>query len=373
MAMESSNNTKVTIRDRVDVDHPVRILLVEDDLVNQKVIRGLLRIVDLTAEVAGNGALALDMMRSNEPYDLVLMDINMPVMNGLQAMTAMRDDEKLKYTPVIAVTTNVDNQGRMECFAAGANAFVSKPVMPADFYAALKEWLPANGIVWPELTHSTDSDQAQEQDLASLQLIDELKAIEGLDMSACYALFQSDYGAFVGYLKQFLDSHSHDANKINQAVADHDSQTATRIAHTVKGLAGTLGLFKLQEISLQLEKKLHQDIRDFSVLTDLQQFEHHLQQIKHQVDNLSFFKLQPASQGNSLADEEMKVVISQLIQLLKEYDSLSIQLWEEYLDHFKALLGNAEAAAVAEDIDNMNFPAAAESLQQIFDKFGKAR
>ncbi|CAN5274497.1 hypothetical protein BH11PSE9_BH11PSE9_15190 [soil metagenome] len=119
-----------------------RILLAEDNEINQEVAREILLAAGFAVDVAHDGQEALDMAR-NGAYDLILMDVQMPTMDGLTATRAIRALQGWESKPILAMTANLFHQGREECLEAGMNDFVGKPVSPEDLYAAMIKWLPA--------------------------------------------------------------------------------------------------------------------------------------------------------------------------------------------------------------------------------------
>jgi CheY-like chemotaxis protein len=123
-------------------DPALRVLMVEDNRLNQEVAEALLAEVGLTPAIAGDGAEALAVLR-RERFDLVLMDVQMPVMDGLSATRAIRADGRLRAIPIVAMTANALSGDREACLAAGMNDVVTKPIDPADLWRALAAWLPA--------------------------------------------------------------------------------------------------------------------------------------------------------------------------------------------------------------------------------------
>jgi two-component system sensor histidine kinase/response regulator len=122
-----------------------RILLVEDNDINQQVARELLEDAGLVVEVAGNGEVALRMVQA-APYDLVFMDMQMPVMDGLAATRAMRQIERLADLPIVAMTANAMEKDHQRCMAAGMNDSVIKPIDPDRLWSVLKRWLPPESM-----------------------------------------------------------------------------------------------------------------------------------------------------------------------------------------------------------------------------------
>jgi two-component system sensor histidine kinase/response regulator len=119
-----------------------RLLVAEDNVINQEVAVSLLEIAGLVVDVADNGRQAVDKARRDR-YDLILMDMQMPEMDGLGATRQLRADPGAsRGTPIIAMTANAFGEDRAACLAAGMNDHVSKPVSPAALYATLMRWLP---------------------------------------------------------------------------------------------------------------------------------------------------------------------------------------------------------------------------------------
>ena len=116
------------------------ILLVEDNPINQMVARKMLEKIGLESSLAGDGQQALDMLAENT-FDAVLMDCQMPVMDGFQAAQRIREEEALNDLPVIAMTANVMEGDREKCLAAGMNDYIGKPVVEADLKKTLARWL----------------------------------------------------------------------------------------------------------------------------------------------------------------------------------------------------------------------------------------
>ncbi len=137
--------TTVSAEERLQADHAgTRLLLAEDELIAQEVSRGLLEDVGLTVDIAEDGKQALDLARQHR-YALILMDMQMPVMNGVDATRAIRADSLNRTTPILAMTANAFDEDRDACLAAGMNEHISKPVDPDKLYERLLEWLAKSG------------------------------------------------------------------------------------------------------------------------------------------------------------------------------------------------------------------------------------
>jgi len=118
----------------------IRILLAEDNFVNQEVVRGYLEGTSATLDVAKNGKLALEMF-SNTDYDLILMDVNMPIMDGLEATTRLRQSEKGRTVPIVALTASATPEDAERCFDVGMDALMIKPIQRMQLLEKLSKQL----------------------------------------------------------------------------------------------------------------------------------------------------------------------------------------------------------------------------------------
>ncbi len=227
-----------------------RILVAEDNPVNQEVTIELLRSIGLNADLAGNGADALRMARERD-YDLVLMDMQMPVMDGLEATRAIRALENGRM-PIVAMTANAFGDDRQRCLDAGMNDHVAKPVEPETLFGALRRWLPAVPSIQakPTTTPATVPGDGDEQALARLQ------AIKGLDTEAGLRAVRGRIGSYRRLSRLFAETHADDMSQLRQHLAAGDLRTAIRCAHSLKGAAGTLGAGDLQQRASDLERLL---------------------------------------------------------------------------------------------------------------------
>jgi len=209
-----------------------RILLCEDNPINQEVALSLLADAGLQTTVASNGREAVELAAAGG-HDLILMDMQMPVMDGLEACRQIRQLPQGRELPIIAMTANAFADDRERCLAAGMNDFLAKPVNPAALYRCLHHWLHQ-----PSATAMPTPTLAPAQTAAAIPLV----AAGKLDLERAGAVTRNDRQRLRRLLAMFAESHTSDLDRLSQEWANRDLAAAERIAHSLKGAAATLGI-----------------------------------------------------------------------------------------------------------------------------------
>ncbi len=222
------------------------ILVVEDNPLNQQIVRELLQQLHITVEVVNHGQEALDKLETGT-FDIILMDVQMPVMDGYTAARKIRENIRFaKHPPILAMTANAED--RQKIADAGMNAYIAKPIDPQQLYDTLGVWL---GPLSVASTLEAESVQPELEELPG--------QIAGMDMEMALARLGGNRSLLARLLCGFLAQHADDPHDLRLALhegGDHD--VAQRLVHTLRGIAGSLGARQVVTVAGQLEERINQ-------------------------------------------------------------------------------------------------------------------
>ncbi|MFH0780823.1 MAG: PAS domain S-box protein [Pseudomonadota bacterium] len=299
-----------------------RILLVEDNELNQEVATELLGDAGFIVDLAKNGKIALEKIKTAE-YDIVLMDMQMPVMDGRTAVRELRRDPRFENLPVVAMTANATQNDRDLCLASGMNDHVAKPIEPEKLWQALLQWIPAH--------HETAAvKEAQPHKVADVVLPSD---IEGLDTVIGLNRMLGKKRLYLSILRKFIVGQKDTATAILKALEGNHLNTAGRLAHTLKGVAGTIGATRLQGLAEKLESAIKDGCprREIDARLDelkiplallLEQLEQQLPMENHTV--------------GTILPEQLRAVCTKLTAMLADDDAEAVDVLDAHADLLKA-------------------------------------
>ncbi|MBE0504235.1 MAG: PAS domain S-box protein [Desulfuromonadales bacterium] len=334
----------------------VKILLVEDNLINQEVAREILESRGVTVDVAGNGVEAVvRILHSGGSYDAVFMDVQMPVMDGLEATRRIRAHHDFDALPIIAMTASAMASDRLLCLQAGMNDQVNKPINVAELFATLQHWVKAEAF--------TPLSSEKETAAAGGEVIDQLPGIDvqnALKRLGSVVLLRK-------LLLSFRQEHLETLTILHAAQAAQDDQLVQRIVHTVKGVCGNLGATALADSALVLEQAIkngdaHMQHRSWAAFE--KNFSLLLGSIRAMEERGKKFsgETKPFSSAIPSVDhEQLTRMIPELLTLLQANNMTALSLWEE----LKPLLADINAKKLDAELSSLRFKEAGHTLQAI--------
>ena len=379
------SNFWVTCRLKISDDHPeiesfrgdaeatirntrqgARILLVEDEPLNREVAIEQLAYVGLIPDIAENGQIAVAKAKTKK-YDLILMDMQMPVMGGIEASQRILAQPEQSATIIVAMTANAFSEDRQRCLDAGMVDHLSKPVELGALHTILLHWLPAsNGQETPSVT-STPSPGFDHLPRDLTSLLDRISRAPGFNTTAGLASLNGKTEKYLALLTKFVERHSSSVVEIQASLNDPDQSISIRLAHTLKGAAGALGITDTQQAAAALELALRNKESPEAIAQHLALLgEIEARQTMAIRTVLSDSAEEEEATGIDLAST--RPLLNQLCALLAEDDMRSSELAEANQAELHALLdsGYARWANLMGDFD---YPAALEMLKKAMGKY----
>ena len=326
------------------------ILLVEDNSINQLVAKEILEQFGLFVHVAETGKAALQLL-ADKAFDLVLLDVQMPEMDGYEVARRIRDDLQLTELPVIAMTAHALIGDREKSLGAGMNEHLSKPIDPKALFKTLRNWLPEREK--HELSQ-TNADITSE--LLSAQL-------EYVDIQWGLSRIGGNQQLFQRLLRQFLNDHSQAVTELEHYILQQDRESAGRLAHTIHGVAATIGARKLARAAEALEQSVLEDSDDYRFV--LEQFRRNFDWVVEDLKRL--IEAENSSRSQSAKNDSTPVYVNlrKILQLisdsnpdalykLKEMDLSLIESDRiDYIDKIKDELKNYEFSIAKEMMEKL--------------------
>ncbi len=337
-----------------------RVLLVEDNELNQEVASAMLAEVGFAVDLAENGRIAAQKVAASNdtdrPYDIVLMDLQMPVLDGLGATAEIRRDSRNEYLPIAAMTANAMQEDRERCKRAGMAGFIVKPVEPIALWRTLARLIrPRAGL--GQAVSSAGEVAAREAGglpgQASPSVINALATVSGLDVRLGLRRVMGRQPLYLVLLRKFALSQTHAVHEIRAALNAGDIALAERVAHTLKGVAGSIGATELERDASALETAIHakatRDMIDAALLPAGLRLDTLVAGLNEKLPAAATHELSQTDQADHVV-----MVCAQLARLLAEQDFEAEEVFEQNRDVLEAALG-AGFAPVKSAMETLKF------------------
>jgi PAS domain S-box-containing protein len=334
------------------------ILLVEDNEFNQQIATELLTEAGFVVDLAEDGQKSLELI-AKRSYDVVLMDMQMPVMDGVTATVEIRKKDAFRELPIIAMTANVMAADIERCRAAGMNDHIGKPIDPDELFGKLRKWVkprPAGQVPTATAVPGTDAKEKAPEE-AKPEKNDDLPNIPGLDAAQGLKRVLGKKDFYLKVLGMFLTNQGDAPAQIRQSLDTGDYGTAERLAHTAKGVSGNIGAVELQELAAKVEKAVKDGESREAVEGLLVPFaEAHALLISRLREFLPGPNSgeKPAGTAATVDREEGLAACKKLAALLANDDSEAVDLLDEVAELLRGLFGTGpfhEIEKAAKDYD----------------------
>ncbi len=330
----------------IDALQGAKILLVEDNEINQELATELLTHHNILVYVANNGQEAIDFL-DNETVDGVLMDCQMPVKDGYTATRELRQDARFTNLPIIAMTANVMAGDREKALRSGMNEHIGKPINTSELFTKLAQWVTPSDHSATASSATTGSSDGE--------IIPELY---GIDTKAGLAITQQNTTLYHRLLVKFKDNYAEAITPIATALAQGDFSTVEYLAHTLKGVAGNIGASKLYKLADNIENAA---IKEMGDPDSIAQATHELMQIQHDL-----VKIKPAQDKSSTFNPELcKKHLKQLQNEIENYDVAALDTIQALLPMVEHQQSKKTLSQVMEKIEIYDFDEAVLLLNNV--------
>ncbi|PCI80785.1 MAG: hypothetical protein COB20_02715 [SAR86 cluster bacterium] len=357
-ASSRSNMREEHYREYITHLRGAKILLVEDNDINQELALVFLSKAGVITTVAENGAEAVEKVQQ-KPFDGVLMDIQMPIMDGYTAAQAIRNLNGFAELPIIAMTANVMASDIEKAQKAGMNDHISKPINIVEMFSTMAKWI----------TPSEPLD-SNEENLLSEENGESLPEITGIDINAGLDRVQGDQKLYRKLLRKFRDSEQNFVEKFNDARQSDEPKFATRTAHTLKGVAGTIGARALQNVAAELEKACDDQKADSIVQMLLIAVESELTPIIEslRLSDLDLRSTDTTAKFRQLSKDELKEKLKMLHELLIDNNTEAVHAVEDLEQCLQGPAGTTDLKQISSAVDKYDFDSAIELLNKMVAK-----
>lgn len=302
----------------------INALLVEDNEINQMLAKKLLETVDVNVTIVSDGLESIHAIEHNNTFDIVLMDIQMPVMDGYTATRTIREKKHLAHLPIIAMSAHAMTGQKEKCLEAGMNDYISKPIDPHALYQCVLKWAVNKGVPLEEEADAT-------AEPLHLQLTEKIPdswpaELPGINVQEGYYYAGYNVEVFRKIIERFLSSYQNGIDEFNRHLEDKDSSERFRWAHTLKGVAGSVGANGLRDASQTLGQACEQSDSgpDAGLVKAVEQkLDESLRSLEALLEILNGTAETPTSGVLDLSDQSIRESLKVLYELLEQGDANS--------------------------------------------------
>ncbi|CAK0739765.1 two-component system, sensor histidine kinase and response regulator [Gammaproteobacteria bacterium] len=336
-----------------------RVLLVEDNEINQELMRELLESVGIDIVIANHGQEALEFLEHDSAFDGILMDCQMPVMDGYTATRKIRSNPGFKNIPIIAITANVMADNLKQVIEIGMNDHITKPIDINQIFATLARWIvPKVRVDWSAVSLAAPLPQ-------DVKVFPDLP---GIDTVTGLANILGNTKTYLRLLVSFRNSQANFAELFGNALGDADPSTAMRCAHTLKGTAGNLGMKEVMAAAATLEQacKAGASLETIQMLLNRVVIELH--PVMAGLANISVDEM-ASTVSVALDTARVRPLLDRLASQLAKIDSAALDTVDELLTLTQGTPLENELRSIADIVTDYEFEEAESVLQALTDSW----
>ena len=333
----------------------LRVLLAEDDPINQQIAHELLAGQGVSLDLAANGSEAVGLVKKMGAkfYDVVLLDLEMPVMDGFAAAAAIR---KLQpQLPLIAFTAHAMEEEHQRCLAAGMNGHIAKPIEPEELFRVLVRCRMQGGSTlemepdWP-----AERNRGQRKKNLYVDFSDGLRRVGGSER------------LFRRLLQKFVNDYSHKVERLQGNGTDNLGEDTRQLAHTIKGTAGSLGAISLQQAAADLEATLKESAESSIMVQQEPRLAAFIAELQQALTQMRIYLGQEYVPETAVVDHQnIGVLVEQLSLFLAEADSEAVEWFNAHHQAFEKFYGENEYRELSKLIEAFDFSAALALIKRL--------
>lgn len=358
---EAHNISELNVPDGFDMVRGSRILLVEDNEINRQVAKETLEHEGFWVESVINGQKAVDMLtEKSDQFDLVLMDLQMPVLDGYEATSTIRKDIDSDTLPIIALSADAMTGTDRRVYEVGMDDYVTKPIDPFELFSVLTKWIK------PMVRTKYQSIDTQSVDIHIEETLNALQRSSYFNIKNALSRLQGNSRLLYEILVKYANKNVNAVDEIIQAISNDQIEVAIRIAHTLKGLSGNIGVSILRDRFSNVEHELKQNNNDLAIdLQDLQiVFKEILNEISEAIEE---YALDEIKIHHVFEPEKVIKTLKEIISYLNDYDSEGAELFKT----IKEMMLDSEFKTMTENLidlmENYDFEESVEICESLLD------
>ncbi len=344
-----------------------KILLVEDNEINQQVAKEILEHENFRVTVAKNGQKAINILTQvsdTQNFDLVLMDLQMPILDGYKASQQIREDLKLLELPIIAMTADVMEGVKESVYQSGMNDYITKPIDPQKLFESIVKWVKPgireNFYPGEQLVHTNNTKDHKE-----------FPFLDGIDIQIGLKRVYQNTKLYKRLLIQFKQKNGLFLEELQQMIKDGSHKDLKLLLHTIKGIAGNLGAMDLHQTIYNMEIEIQANFRPENLESHFQDIQKNLNRVFTSIRLLEQEEINTYQENKSVDMQQITELLDQFSKHLKDYNLEASHIYEQLQEILKNTHISNYINSIEDSIRSYNYEKALEKLPEIKEQLSK--